>query len=134
MILNKNVKQFISYLFVGGIATVVEWVGFWIINGLLKWQYLVATTIAFCISTQANLVLGRYLTFKEECADQIEARELVSIYLASLFGLGLNLLLMYLLVSKIHIPEFISKMVATGIVFFWNFGIRKFGIYAKNKI
>lgn len=131
MLHNKDIKQFISYLFVGAIATIVEWIGFWVLNGLFKWQYLVATAIAFCISTEANLVLGRNLTFKEECADHIETGEFISIYLASLVGLALNLLLMYLLVSKIHIPKFISKMVATGIVFFWNFGIRKFGIYAN---
>ena len=131
MLHNKNIKQFISYLFVGAIATIVEWIGFWVLNSLFKWQYLVATAIAFCISTEANLVLGRKLTFKEECADHIETGEFISIYLASLVGLALNLLLMYLLVSKIHIPKFLSKMIATGIVFFWNFGIRKFAIYAN---
>ena len=131
MIHNKNIKQFISYLFVGAIATLVEWVGFWILNGAFKCQYLWATAIAFTISTEANLMLGRRLTFKDECTEQIEIKESISIYLASLFGLALNLLLMYLLVSKIYMPKFLSKVIATGIVFFWNFGIRKFGIYAK---
>ena len=131
MIHNKNIEQFISYLFVGVIATLVEWVGFWILNGIFNWQYLWATAIAFAISTEANLMLGRRLTFKDECTEQIEIKEIISIYLASLLGLMLNLLLMYLLVSKLYMPQFLSKMIATGIVFFWNFGIRKFGIYAK---
>lgn len=125
----KNMKQFASYLVVGGIATIVEWVGFWILNQLLGIQYLVSTTIAFCISTQVNLVLGRKMTFKEACQNGGSLKEVASIYAASIIGLLLNLALMYVMVSKVYIPAAISKVIATGIVFFWNFLIRKLAIY-----
>lgn len=127
----KSSKQFISYLFVGSMATIVEWIGFVIFNEILRNQYLLSTILAFCASTQANLILGRRITFKSECKSAIQAKELISIYVVSAIGLLLNLLLMYLLVSKASVPAFISKIIATGIVFFWNFGIRKFVIYLK---
>lgn len=131
MINDKIIKEFVSYLFVGAVSTLVEWIGFWAFNGLFNWQYLISTALAFCISTQVNLVLGRKMTFKEVCKETIETKELISIYMASLVGLVFNLVIMYVLVSKLHVLEFVSKMIATGIVFFWNFGVRKFGIYAK---
>ena len=106
MIHSKDIKQFISYLFVGAMATMVEWIGFGILNGIFNFQYLWATAIAFAISTEANLMLGRRLTFKDECTEQIEMKEIILIYLASLFGLVLNLLLMYLCVSKLYMPQF----------------------------
>ena len=125
----KTIKQFASYLVVGGMATVVEWMGFFILNQLLGIQYLISTTIAFCISTQANLVLGRKMTFKEACQNGGSLKEVISIYAASIIGLMMNLALMYLMVSKMNIPAGLSKIIATGIVFFWNFLIRKLAIY-----
>ena len=58
------IKQFISYLFVGGGATIVEWVGFWLFDHCLHIQYLIATAFAFFFSTFANWLFGRLLTFK----------------------------------------------------------------------
>ena len=53
------IKQFISYLFVGGGATIVEWVGFWLFDHCLHIQYLIATAFAFFFSTFANWLFGR---------------------------------------------------------------------------
>ena len=47
-LLNKaNIKQFISYFFVGGVAAIVEWVMFFIFANVLQINYFVSTVIAF---------------------------------------------------------------------------------------
>ena len=65
-LLNKaNIKQFISYFFVGGVAAIVEWVMFFIFANVLQINYFVSTVIAFIFSTTANWILGRITTFKD---------------------------------------------------------------------
>ena len=57
-LLNKaNIKQFISYFFVGGVAAIVEWVMFFIFANVLQINYFVSTVIAFIFSTTANWIL-----------------------------------------------------------------------------
>ena len=125
------IKQFISYFFVGGTAAVVEWASFSGCYYLLKTGHLTATVIAFIIATFVNWILGRKFTFKEDVRKVSVVRDLIRVYLASLAGLGLNLLFMYLFVDVMHINAMLSKIAATGLVFIWNFAIRRFFIYKK---
>lgn len=121
-----NVKQLFLYLVVGGGATVVEWIVFYLLNVQLHIHYMVATGIAFLLSTFANWALGRMIMFQ---SDQSIWKELTKIYLTSIAGFLMNLLIMWIAVQQMHCNEMLAKMIATGIVFFWNFLIRKLVIY-----
>ena len=121
----KSLKQLLLYLIVGGIATIVEWVCFWIFN---HWtHYLVATTIAFAVSTLSNWAVGRWIIFKVNNTHLF--KELLQIYATSIVGLIFNLLIMWILVEYFCYSDMLSKIIATGIVFFWNFLVRKLFIY-----
>ncbi|MBP3893290.1 MAG: GtrA family protein [Atopobiaceae bacterium] len=121
----EAVTQFVLYVVVGGIATVVEWACFWVFN---RWMhYTLATALAFVVSTFANWLAGRILVFKE--SDQSLVSELAKIYGASVAGLLMNLAIMWVAVEQFGVKEMIAKIIATGIVFFWNFLIRKLLIY-----
>lgn len=128
----EKIKQFISYLMVGGVATLVEWVFFWLFDGLLHIQYLVATVLAIVISTFSNWLFGRLWTFKDSEKGNILA-EIGKVYLASVVGLLLNMLLMWIFVDGIHLPNMLSKIIATGLVFFYNYLVRILVIYRKKK-
>ncbi len=127
-----SVKQFLIYLIVGALATVVEWVVFYALNHLQIMHYLLSVTIAYVISTFANWLFGKALLFHEK---QNIWRELGKIYATSVVGLLLNWLIMWFLVDCLGmfgfpvISEMIAKIIATAVVFFWNFIIRKFVIY-----
>lgn len=123
------VKQFVSYFFVGGAAAVVEWISFSGCYYLLHTGYLSATVIAFIIATFVNWILGRTFTFKESSRQSSLLKDMIQVYLASLIGLGLNLIFMYLFVDVLHLHAMLSKIAATGLVFIWNFLSRKIWIY-----
>lgn len=125
-------KHFISYLFVGGAATLVEWLFFWLFEGVLQIQYLVATVLAIVISTFSNWLFGRLWTFKDSQKGNV-LLEIGKIYVASIVGLLLNLLIMWALVDGIHLHEMLSKIIATGIVFLYNYLVRIWVIYRKKK-
>lgn len=134
-LLNKaNIKQFISYFFVGGVAAIVEWVMFFIFANVLQINYFVSTVIAFIFSTTANWILGRITTFKDNNTyKDKKAKEAFLVFVVSAIGLLFNLILMYLFVTVMEfdssLGKTLSKIAATGIVFIWNFLIRKLVIY-----
>lgn len=122
----NNFKDFFLYLIVGGFATLSEWLIFFFLDKLLL-HYAVATIIAYILSTFVNWFAGRILVFKETKHGFLN--EILSIYIASIIGLLLNLAIMWLEVDLLNINEMVSKIIATALVFIYNFLVRKKLIY-----
>lgn len=139
-LLNKNVRQFLSYVVVGGAATIVEWGLFWLFVYKLHWDQNLGFTIAFIFSTLANMLLGKKMTFKNASvihkSDNTKLnllKETFLIYLVAVIGYVFNLLLLNLFTKYFHLSPMVAKMIATAIVFFWNYLARKLGIYRDNQ-
>lgn len=128
MMENSNVKDFLLYLVVGGIATATEWVLFFIMDKC-HIHYAIATVIAYLLSTFVNWLAGRLLVFRDSYSSFL--KEIFSIYVASIVGLLLNLVIMWLAVDCLCFKEMFSKIAATAIVFFYNFLVRKLLIYKE---
>ncbi|MCI9045973.1 MAG: GtrA family protein [Hungatella sp.] len=134
MLSKRNIMQFCSYFVVGGIAAIVEWIMFYIFASICTIYYMIATVLAFLFSTTANWLLGRMLTFKND-QRYIHNRwkEILAVFVVSGIGLIFNIIIMYILVALIGWDTrrlmTLSKIIATGIVFIWNFLIRKLVIY-----
>ena len=129
----RNVKQFLSYFAVGGASAIVEWVAFYLLGKAFGMAYLPATALAFVFSTTTNWFLGRMFTFKGSTLGQKKTKEIIQVFGVSAVGLLGNLALMYLFVSVLgmntDLLKTIAKILATGIVFIWNFLARKLWIY-----
>lgn len=125
---NSPIKDFLLYLIVGGIATVTEWAIFWLLDKMSV-KYYIATVIAYVISTFVNWAAGRLIVFKAAKGGVI--KEILSIYLASIVGLLLNLGIMWLLIDCMSFNNMLAKIIATALVFAFNFLVRKLLIYKK---
>lgn len=128
-----------SYVIVGGVATIVEWGLFWLFTYPLKLNQNLGFTIAFVFSTFVNMVLGKKMTFKNASVVHKSdsntvnfIKETVLIYLVAVIGYIFNILLLNLFTGAFHLNSMAAKMLATGIVFFWNYLARKLGIYRDN--
>jgi len=137
IIANNDFKQLLSYFCVGGCASIVEWTCFTFFANVMGINYLLATCFAFVLSTATNWALGRMWTFKD--SDAYRERAVLEgslIYLVSGIGLLFNLGLMYIFVKLLNmnspIKKVVSKIMATGIVFTWNYLTRKMLIYRSN--
>ena len=85
---------------------------------------------AFIASTFANWLLGRLILFRAaQKSNAATAKELLKIYAVSVAGLLLNIVIMFVAVEECAISEMPAKILATGIVFAWNFLVRKLVIY-----
>ena len=122
----SNAKDFLLYLIVGGIATVSEWIFFGLLDKTVL-HYNICTTIAYILSTFINWLAGRILVFKK--SKQSLLKEISSVYIASIVGLLLNLLIMWIGIDLLTANKMLTKITATGIVFIYNFLIRKLFIY-----
>ena len=123
----KELKKFISYFFVGGMAAIVEWVTFAVSNIFLN--YTISTIIAFVLATSANYILGKMLTFKNYKQSK---KDVVGVFIVSGIGLVLNLIFMYILIDVIGLKyEMIAKIISTGLVFIWNYISRRIFVYKE---
>jgi putative flippase GtrA len=127
--INRLTRQLSAYFLVGGAAAIVEWASFFLFNKVISFHYIVATTFAFVIATYVNWVLGKRTLFRASNLTLNKAQEFSAIYLVSLIGLLWNVLIMFLLIERYMFDEMLSKVLATGIVFVWNFILRKKFIY-----
>ena len=123
---NKEIQDFFKYLVVGGIATISEWIIFFFLDKMSVY-YAIATVIAYMLSTFVNWLMGRILVIKE--AKQPLWKEIASISIVSIGGLLLNLLIMSFTIELLNLSNMFSKVLATVIVFSYNFLIRKIFIY-----
>lgn len=137
--LTKNdMRQFLSYLVVGGTSTAVEWGLFFLFVYLLKWDQNLSFIVAYIISTFINLVFGRNYTFKNAVMQQAGdrkalARESSLVYLVAAVSCGLNVLFLNIFTGIFHMDSMLAKVVTTAIVFFFNYLARKLGIYRERK-
>lgn len=126
IMIKSNTKDFLLYLIVGAIATVTEWVLFFLLNKTAL-HYTLVTVIAYVLSTFVNWLAGRILVFKVN--RQTVLKEISEIYIASIVGLLLNLVIMWILVGMFTFEKMFSKIAATAMVFIYNFLVRKLFIY-----
>lgn len=123
----KEIKKFMSYFFVGGIAAIVEWVSFAIFNSFSN--YNIATIVAFILATTFNYYLGKCLTFKN-CKQS--KKDIISVFIVSGIGLVFNILLMNLFIGILKFKyQMLAKILSTGIVFVWNYISRRLFIYKE---
>ena len=86
---------------------------------------IIANTIAYSIAVIVNFSLQKKFVFSM----QREARKILLMAIGvSVIGLGLSNLIIWLLIKYPFFVkyQYATKLVATGLVFFWNFYMKRF--------
>lgn len=133
---NNELVKIILYLFVGGTAAFVEWGLFYLffyytlanLGFSVDALTLVATALAFCLSTLYHYFLGNILVF-DSGSKYNKGKELSLVFLVSIMGLVFNLVLMYAFVAWLNWQPMLAKVVTSCIVVVWNYLSRKKWIF-----
>lgn len=125
----NNFLQFFRYLFVGGVATVVDMGILYVLTDLVHIHHLVSAIISFIAGLATNFILSKLLVFKANTARVTPLMEFISFAIIGVIGLGLTELIMFLFTSGLHIHYMLSKIMAAIIVFLWNYIARKLIVY-----
>jgi putative flippase GtrA len=120
--------QFARYLGIGVIATLVDWVVFYLLIVYLGIFYLLALAASYFASTIFNFFMNRRYTFRNTYK-RVHVQLALFITVA-VVGLGLNETIVYGLAHLIpggmtDIALMVSRVIATLVVFLWNFALNK---------
>lgn len=115
-------KQFARFCLVGGFCFLVDYVTLTVLVELLELHHLLANIISFTLSVLVNYMLSMRLVFHSK--NESKQKDLIIFVVLSLFGLGINEVLLYLFVGEFGLS--LTKISATGVVMCFNFISRKF--------
>lgn len=113
-------------MIVAVITLAVEW-GVRYLLGRLPVNDAVVITFAYIISFFINWILGRRFVFRRRPKSKL--KEFLYVYGASAMGIVLHFFVMWAVLMFFVPDEIIAKIIATAIVFGYNFLIRKMAIY-----
>lgn len=116
--------KLIKYFFVGGTAAVLDISIFYFFAQRLGYNYLIVAPVGFILATLLNYYLSIKIVFQKGSRFS-PGLELLAIFAVSTFALAINQLCLYCSIDILHINKMISKIGATGVVFFWNYFLRK---------
>jgi len=121
--IKENIYQFLKYGISGGLAFILEYSSFFILNNLIGLWYVWSNSIAMTLGFVLSFLLNRYWSFKSTSTNALKQFILYGILF--IVNLGISNLLMMLFIDTFGIAPMISKIMAIGILMCWNFVIYK---------
>jgi putative flippase GtrA len=145
LLIHKNDNLFIQFfrsVFVGGLATLVDLAVFYVLAITFHFHPNLATTISFIFGLVVNYYLTQLWVFSYTPDSLTKSFTIFTII--GVVGLLLNNFLLYIMIDyrilahalQMDNPDSIkitAKIIATFIVFVWNFSARKYFIFREQK-
>lgn len=116
--------QFIKYFAVALVGYIVDFGGLLLLTEYLHWHYLLSSASSFIMGLIVVYCLSDKYVFGESKIKS-QAVEFGIFAIIGIVGLGILGLLMWLLTDGLHIHYILSKLVATIVVYAWNFFARR---------
>lgn len=123
-----NNKRLIKY-FIMAIFIVIFELGIFQITYLILNNYYFSTIFSFVIGVILNWLCGRKFVFGVSSYSPL--REFLMIFIASLGGVAIQLLVVMISVEKIGLYPIIGKIFSILFSFFWNYWFRAKFIFKK---
>jgi putative flippase GtrA len=115
--------RIVRYFFVGEVAAAVDLGLFTLFARLLGYEYLAVAGCTFLVATLVNYSLSVRHVF-ESGARFGRSREVALVFAVSAIGLAINQGVLFVAVHNLGLDLVLSKILATGIVFLWNYQLR----------
>jgi putative flippase GtrA len=116
--------QATRYLLVGGVACVVDLSVMLLFAEVLGWHYLLAVAIGFVGGLWTNYQLSIRWVFCNRSL-QNSTHEFLIFAAIGIVGLALTEVVIWVGKECLGCDYRLAKIVAVGVVLFWNFGLRK---------
>ena len=123
-------RRFYKYGIVGASAAVINLAVFALCEKGFGIYYLLSTLIAFILATYWNFTIARKFVFVSKYDSAL--KESLLIYLVSAVGVCIDMGVMYVGVDVWELDSILTKVLAIGVAFVFNFGLRNFVIYKEN--
>lgn len=132
----KEFERFIKFAVVGAFGSVVDFTVLNLLVLLAGIPPLWANPFSFSAAVLSNFTWNRLWTFPESRSIK-KRKQLPQFALVNILGLGINQLIFALVLHRVtpflglgHPLDYnLSKLLAIGVVLFWNFGVNRLWTY-----
>lgn len=128
--MKKLIEQIMKFGIVGVLCFAIDYGLMIFMTEVFGISYLISSGISFSVSVIVNYKLSLKFVFKTD-ENRNKIIEFIIFVVLSVIGLGINQVLMWICVDKLHIFYMISKIGVTAVVMVYNFITRKL-ILEKN--
>jgi len=142
---HKEITRFLKFAVVGTIGAVVDFGILYLLHAVLHWPLALANTVSFTCAVISNFIWNRLWTYPDSRSKPISA-QLLQFFIVNIAGwaintgilLALNVPLTGLAASlpMVATPDLAhklgynaAKVIATGVVMFWNFFVNRIWTY-----
>lgn len=127
----RRVKM-LRYLVAAGAGAATDFVLFALLVYAADIHYLWAGVGSFMVSTLANYLVSVRLVFRSGTRFP-RPLELTVVYAVSATGLCWHQLILFAAIEWLDMHVLVAKLVATGLVFFWNYFVRRNFVFAARR-
>ncbi len=116
--------KFVKFSLVGFSGVFVDFGITFFCKEFLKIQKYIANSFGFIVAATSNYFMNRVWTFHSTNPNIV--LEFTRFFIIALIGLLINLLIIWAMSGKFKVNFYVSKLVATLVVTFWNFLINAY--------
>lgn len=120
--------QLFRYFFVGGAAFAVDFALLFALTEYAGMHYTLSAALSFTAGLAVNYLISIHWVFRDRTLRSRMA-EFIVFAIIGVVGIGLNVSIIWAATEWLSIHYLVSKIVATAIVFLWNFFARKYILF-----
>ncbi len=137
--LYKKYEEIINYLIVGVLTTVVSIVSYLLFaNTFLAEKsdldIQIANVLSWICAVTFAYITNRIFVFKSKAKGKKQIKEACNFVLARVFSLIVDMLMMYIMFSIMHIDDTIAKLIVQVVVIIMNYILSKVLVFKKEKV
>lgn len=117
--------QIIKFVFVGGTATLLDFVILYYMHYQMGMNHFTAATFAFTIATFYNYYMSMKYVFKSKFDESTRHKEIIAFFVLSIIGLLITLAGLAVFVDWMRMDVMIAKVLVGVLVMIFNFVTRK---------
>lgn len=127
-------REIMMYIIFGIATTFVNIGVYMFFSNILNINYLISNVIAFILSVTFAFITNKIYVFKQlDFSLSTVIQEVISFFSVRLASFGLDMLLLFILVSLLKQNELLAKIIINIIVIILNYVFSKFIVFRRNK-
>lgn len=128
----KN-ETFIKYCFVSFVCTCILYLVFYLVNLITKGNYLLANFLSYAISFTVLFFWNRKVFNYKPIRKKDRLEQTISFVIIRAIGFPLDSFILFLLIKEFNIGNMTAKVLASLIMFMYNYITNKLFVYKERK-
>lgn len=128
----KN-EIFIKYCFVSFVCTCILYLVFYLVNLITKGNYLLANFLSYAISFTVLFFWNRKVFNYKPIRRKDRLEQTISFVIIRAIGFPLDSFILFLLIKEFNIGNMTAKVLASLIMFMYNYITNKLFVYKERK-